>query len=130
MILEGHFGLLVALMGVVCSSWSIVNRGTSCRDVLTPLGQVAYLSVRCANKMVSRTWVWRKEFVLFSTTVRANLIALLVWDVNSWHPWEDSFVGRFGGLLGSYVYIRTTGKLSHHPPSSFVVGIQGASEEG
>lgn len=59
-----------------------------------------------------------------------NLIALLVWDVNIWNPWEDGFVGRFGGLLGSYVYIGTTGKFSHHPPSSFVVGIQGASEEG
>lgn len=55
MILGGEFGLLIALLAIVCSSWSIVNRGTAQRDELVPWGQSCFVSVRRANKMVSRT---------------------------------------------------------------------------
>lgn len=55
MVLEGDYESLVALLGVVCSTWSIVNRATSSRDELVPWGQNLFLSVRRGNKMVSRT---------------------------------------------------------------------------
>lgn len=45
-------GLLSA--GIKCSSWSIVNRGTSKRTKQRPLGCRLYRSVREANLMVSR----------------------------------------------------------------------------
>ena len=56
MILGGHPGKLVAMLGVVCSSWTIVNRGTAKRDMLVPYGQNCYLSVRRGNKMVARRY--------------------------------------------------------------------------
>lgn len=55
MILEGDMGELVTLLGMVCSTWTIVNRATSMRDVLVPYGQACYLAIRKGNKMVSRT---------------------------------------------------------------------------
>ena len=57
LILGGEFGLLTVHLGVVCSTWSIVNRATSQRDELVPFGQNCFLSVRRANKMVARTEV-------------------------------------------------------------------------
>lgn len=58
MILGGRPGCLLALLGVVCSTWSVVNRATSMRDLLVPLGQLNFLSVRRGNKMVARTLWW------------------------------------------------------------------------
>lgn len=43
------------MIAVVCSSWSVVNLGTSKRDILTPLGDETCTGVRVGNKMTSRT---------------------------------------------------------------------------
>ena len=53
-ILHCRFGDLLALVGVLCSTWVSVNVGTSQRDVLTPMGHPEYPSVQSANTMVSR----------------------------------------------------------------------------
>lgn len=45
---------MIAVIAVVCSTWSVVNRGTSKRDELVPEGQDRCLSVRRGNQMVSR----------------------------------------------------------------------------
>lgn len=53
-ILNCRFGNLLALVGVLCSTWVAVNAGTSQRDVLTPMGHPEYPSVQSGNIMVSR----------------------------------------------------------------------------
>lgn len=55
LILEGEFEELVATLAPVCSSWSIVNRGTSQRSMLTPYGNCRNMKVIRGNRMISRT---------------------------------------------------------------------------
>lgn len=47
-------GAFVTLLGVVCSSWTAVNQGTSRRHITHPLGSQNYDYVHAANVMVSR----------------------------------------------------------------------------
>lgn len=44
----------LAFIGIVCSSWIAINRGTSGRSQADPLGRVQYPSVARANLMLSR----------------------------------------------------------------------------
>lgn len=53
LLLQGRKNAL-AIVAVVCSTWSLVNRHTSQRDELVPEGQVGATSVRKGNRMVSR----------------------------------------------------------------------------
>ena len=53
-ILHCRWGDLLALVGLLCSTWVAVNSGTSQRDVLTPMGHPEFPSVQCGNQMVSR----------------------------------------------------------------------------
>ena len=46
---------VAAFYAVVCSSWVPVNRGSTLRDILTPLGNEDYPSVRRGNKLTART---------------------------------------------------------------------------
>ena len=48
---------MVAMIAIVCSSWTCVNRATSGRDILLPGGLSYHRSVRTANKMVARTGI-------------------------------------------------------------------------
>lgn len=43
-----------SLSAPVCSSWTFINRGTSCRSSAFPLGNTAEPSVQAANRMVYR----------------------------------------------------------------------------
>lgn len=47
--------MAVNLMGPVCSSWGVPNRGTSMRSFINAQGQEGFASVSSANKMISRT---------------------------------------------------------------------------
>lgn len=53
-ILNCRWDDLLALVGVLCSTWVAVNSGTSQRDFLTPMGHPEFPSVQCGNQMVSR----------------------------------------------------------------------------
>ena len=53
-ILHGTPGDLLCILGVLCSTWTVVNSGTSGRDFLVPMGRTEYESVRCGNLMVAR----------------------------------------------------------------------------
>lgn len=55
--LAGRFEALLCTIGVVCSSWSIVNLHTSQRDPLTPYGNCHLAGVRGGNRMVARTGI-------------------------------------------------------------------------
>ena len=46
---------LALFLAVVCSAWVPVNRGSTQRSILTPLGCEDFPGVRRANKMMSRT---------------------------------------------------------------------------
>ena len=92
LILNGHYGALAAMLGVVCSTWSIVNRSTSMRDILVPLCQTCFLSVRRGNKMVGRTELWFDEQTHVTVL---NLEKLIVWPTAS----QDSLTGGFIGLF-------------------------------
>ena len=53
-ILNGKVADLVAMLGIVCSSWSSVNVATSKRSWLTPYGDQTLTGVRVGNRMVAR----------------------------------------------------------------------------
>ena len=53
--LAGCPGKALYVIGVVCSSWSSVNLGTSQRDEMTPLGNTNIPSIRAGNLMVARS---------------------------------------------------------------------------
>ena len=57
----GTQGLMVAMIAIVCSSWTCVNRATSGRNILLPGGLTYHSSVRTANKMVARTGISKKN---------------------------------------------------------------------
>ena len=54
-ILNGKWGDLLCVLGVVCSTWVAVNKGTSRRSEVLPMGDPSRPSVRESNLMVSRT---------------------------------------------------------------------------
>ena len=59
--LAGRYGEALAMIGVVCSSWSVVNLHTSQRSILTPYGDMSRTGVRIGNKMVARPgWLIKK----------------------------------------------------------------------
>ncbi len=54
LVLSSEF--VAAFFAVVCSSYVPVNRGSTCRSLMTPLGNEDYPHVRRSNKMTSRTF--------------------------------------------------------------------------
>ena len=65
--LQGLSPGVVACLGPVCSSWSIVNRGTTQRDFLLPRGDRRNTKVIQGNRMVARTpalKLWQFDFYL------------------------------------------------------------------
>ena len=63
--LQGLFGKLLMMLATVCSTWVSVNQGTSKRSILTPSGMATLLSVRKANKQVTRIG-WAKYTQILS----------------------------------------------------------------
>ena len=53
-ILESKFERLLALVGLVCSSFVVVNQGTARRDELNPMGDLEQITVRIANLLAAR----------------------------------------------------------------------------
>lgn len=54
LILRSSFNRCISIFATCCGSWVPVNRGTGLRDLLVPMGNEFVVSVRKANKMVSR----------------------------------------------------------------------------
>ncbi len=54
-ILKSRAGGCVILLGMKCSSWTVVNMGTSKRCPCCPAGDQTKLSVKQANTMAART---------------------------------------------------------------------------
>lgn len=54
-ILNCKHGQFTCLMAIVCSSWTVVNMGTSLRHVTHPLGREDLDYIAGANKMASRS---------------------------------------------------------------------------
>lgn len=78
-ILRARCGECVVLLGMKCSSWTVVNLGTSKRAPCCPAGDLTQPSVRMANCMAART------FVPCAIAWVMNLIFLNLWvDVNYW----------------------------------------------
>lgn len=65
LILRSSFNHCISISATCCSSWVPVNRGTGLRDLLVPMGNEFVVSVRKANKMVSRNLV-PSELLKFS----------------------------------------------------------------
>ena len=61
LVLRSKLDELVAAFGVCCSSFIPINRGTSSRDILCPEGNEQVVSVRKANKMMSRWGVLQNQ---------------------------------------------------------------------
>lgn len=53
-LLFGEWEQICAFYAIVCSSWVPVNRGSTGRSIMTPLGCEDYPNVRASNKMTSR----------------------------------------------------------------------------
>lgn len=60
-LINSSFGDLLALSGVLCSTWVSINAGTSARDWLLPMGNTAHQSVKASNLMVARPGGLRKQ---------------------------------------------------------------------
>ena len=54
LLLHSEFEAAVAVLAVVCSSMVPVNRGSTDRSFMTPLGNEYFLAVRKSNKLTSR----------------------------------------------------------------------------
>ena len=54
LILNSEFEGLAAFFAIVCSSWVPVNRGSTKRTIMTPLGNEDFPAVRRSNKLTSR----------------------------------------------------------------------------
>ena len=53
-VLGSKMGAAMALLGVCCSSWVAISRGSSHRSFLNPMGFTGYESVRIANEISCR----------------------------------------------------------------------------
>ncbi len=62
-ILGCKFDGLTAMIGLLCSSWVVINAGTSSRDVLLPLGDPTAPSVAFSNLMTSRMGIRNDVFL-------------------------------------------------------------------
>ena len=60
----------LATFAIKCSSWSAVNRGTSCRTPCTSLGFEDYPSVSSSNQMAGRLLGFSRSRFICSTTYR------------------------------------------------------------
>ena len=50
-------------MGIACSTWVSISRGSTFRSTFLPMGHPHSLAVYRANKSVSRTGVTMRKFV-------------------------------------------------------------------
>ena len=71
LLLQGKFGQVLAVLGTLCSSWTVVNMGTSLRSVVAPGGDSTNGGVSRGNKMVARTGLGRVGGQLFLNRQRA-----------------------------------------------------------
>ena len=55
LLLSGRWEDVYCFLAVVCLSWTPLNRGSTGRHIMTPLGCEDFLHVRKANKLTSRT---------------------------------------------------------------------------
>lgn len=62
LILHAEFEAAIGVLAVVCSSWVPVNRGSTGRSLMTPLGNENFISVRKGNKLTSRSSSVQKVF--------------------------------------------------------------------
>ena len=75
--LSSEWHLICTFLAVVCSSWTPVNRGSTGRSIMTPLGCEDYPHVRKSNKLTSRTRIFFKahkfhhEFINFYSIKKA-----------------------------------------------------------
>ena len=87
LVLAGRIEEALYTLAVVCSTWSVVNAGTSKRDLLTPLGDIRIPGVRCANRMVARTLSFGiRGCLMFSfvfSKMYLDILRLLVYPTNS-----------------------------------------------
>ena len=75
-VLRGKWGCFVVVLAIVCSSWVPASRGSTGRCLLVPQGNVLHKSVRDANKMVSRTWIFNTGSSFCEWNVYKNLFCL------------------------------------------------------
>lgn len=53
--LKGRVSDLLSWLGIKCSTWVMVNAGTSCRPICSSVGDLAKASVQEGNRMLERT---------------------------------------------------------------------------
>ena len=96
LILRGEVKSTTAIMAIVCSTFSIVNRYTSQRDELTPEGATFKTSVRSANKMVARCSL----LIMLLATLEMNFVLE--------NP-SQSIIVAFPRLRWAFKALRTAG---------------------
>ena len=83
--LRGRYGSMLAMLGVCCSSWVAISRGSSHRSFLNPMGYTGYEAVRLANLMAARTegsWhnthAWDSKLIVAVLPARTTLILMVI----------------------------------------------------
>ena len=65
-ILKAKHGQAMILLAMVCTSWTVVNQGTSGRSFADPCGRVHLEYIRTANRMACRWFVVSFKLDAFS----------------------------------------------------------------
>ncbi len=71
LVLSSKWEALISFLAIVCSSWVPVNRGSTSRSILTPLGDENFVPVRKGNKMVSRPAL-KIKYIILKTSLSQN----------------------------------------------------------
>lgn len=62
LVLQSKFGGCLSVMGIACSTWVSISRGSTFRSIFLPMGHPHSLAVYRANKSVARTGVSMRKF--------------------------------------------------------------------
>ena len=99
---------IAAYFAIVCSSWVPVNRGSTGRSIMTPLGNEDFIPVRKANKMTSRNLETCYSSVLW-------LLCIFMTGFQSSKPWLNVFKINTNLRLVNLEYVLTPN--AHIQPS-------------
>ncbi|CAK9088197.1 unnamed protein product [Durusdinium trenchii] len=98
LLLNGEWEAMVCTFAIVCSSWVPVNRHSTHRSLLTPLGNENFTGVRRANKMTSRTVILILIVVLSGGTYLMENPALSLIALHPRYIWVVDRLAEFGIL--------------------------------
>ena len=119
--LRARAGECVILLGMKCSSWTVVNQGTSRRAPCCPSGDTTKVSVKMANCMAARKLSFINLFFFVVKAIEPKMIPTSCENLEP--PCPAAFQGRY-----CYVYLpwpQTTCTFWSNRSNHCCVGMEG-----